>query len=995
MDKIIKFSVSHPVSVLMYLFIILTAGMVSAFFIPVDFYPPVQERNLIITTEYEGFNAEQIRTLITIPVEDAVSSLKGLKNIDSVSRDNISIITAEFHWGTDMEMAILEAKEILDIKYPSLPDKCSKPEVKLQPFEEEYFTVSIIPKGKISDIHSIIKNELKSRFQQLDGIAEIKIEGGTEEEIIIEADRKKMEAKGLTIEQIGNIVDCTNIEYPAGTVTVADKEIMLKTDSLYKTPEDILETPIKTSFNSVLRIKDIGHLKIMPQKQTHSIFFNGNECMKISLSKKKNVNPLILSQMLKNEINSMKNDYKNIMEIHVIKDSSEELSLSLILLTASAVAGMVISFLILFFFFRNLPDCSCVISVVPCTVIFIISILKISGKSINSISLTGIAICIGMISDSASITVENIKRKLAAAKDVKNTLRVQNHSGGTDSRNIESINKTYSQIIIEATAEVKMSNLGSSLTTIIVFLPVLFTEGYFGELFSDLAVPVVTGLAFSSLYSFSMIPACMEIIYSKKKSRIENSKKLDIPFIEKIMKMSEENTITKSMIFSVASLIITICLFTICRKELTQQTRNSYINFSFNAGDNLSLKQKNEIAAGLYARIMENNGIEFVEIKTGLNPSDSKELADAGNSDGKIECLIKTKNGKLKNNDEFINSICSGKFKSGKTDLLQKILGIEDSSYIVTAEGNGLLKNKLEEYASSESDITPYNYTLQKDFSLDRQKAIFYAINPADIFTSLGFATDGYICSPFYKAGKEIPIRIRMDRKDTDTMEALGELKISGNNSGVPLKALGHFYNKNEENILFRYNRNDAKKITTPQKTNGLISKKQESIKEFQHTSFVLILFVILLVICVLGAQFESLRLCLLFSLPFPAAVTGALLFTMISGQCLNLNSIIGIAVLAGLSVNNAIILYEAALRDKTSNIHAAFREKIGIIMLTSMTSVFSLIPFAVDPLKINAQSSLAVTLAGGLIFSLLFTLLFTPVPIAEFVRKSSNKKIH
>ncbi len=977
MDRLIKFSVSHPVSVLMYLFIILTAGAVSAFFIPVDFYPPVQERNLIITTEYEGFNAEQIRTLITMPVEDAVSSLKGLKNIDSVSRDNISIITAEFHWGTDMEMALLEAKEILDIKYPSLPDKCSKPEVKLQPFDEDFFTISIIPKGKISDIFSITKNELKSRFQQIEGIAEIKTDGGTEEEIVIETDREKLESKGLTIEQVGNIVDCTNIEYPAGTITVADKEIMIKTDSLYKTPEDILETPVKTSFNSVLRIKDIGQLKIMPQKQTHSIFFNGNECMKISISKKKNVNPLKLSRRLKNEINSMKNDYKNMMDIQVIKDSSEELSLSLILLTVSAAAGMVISFLILFFFFRNLSDCFCVISVVPCTVIFIISILKTSGKSINSISLTGIAICIGMISDSAAITVENIKRNLSATKGGK-TAGIEN----------------YSRIIIEATSEIKLSNLGSSLTTIIVFLPVLFTEGYFGELFSDLAVPVLAGLAFSSLYSFSVIPACMEIIYSKKKARMESLKKMDIPCIEKIMKLAEGNSVTKSMIFSAVSLIITACLFTICRKELTQQTRSSYISFSFNAGENLSLKQKNEIAAGLCARILENNGIEYVEIKTGLNPSDSAELADAGNSDGKIECLIKKKKGKIKNNDAFLKDLCNEKLKSGKTDLLQKILGIDDSSYIVTAEGNDSLKIKIQEYASGESDITPYNYTFQKDFSLDRQKAVFYAINPADIFTSLGFATDGYLCSPFYKSGKEIPIRIRMDRKNTDTMEALEELKISGNNSGVPLKALGHFYNKNEENILFRHNRNDAKKITFPVKTTGLISRKQESIQEFQHTSFILIIFVVLLIICVLGAQFESLRLCFLFSLPFPAAMTGALLFTIISGHYLNLNTIIGIAVLAGLSVNNAIILYEAALHTRSNDIFAAFKEKTGIIMLTSMTSVFSLVPFAVDPLKINAQSSLAVTLSGGLFFSLLFTLVFTPVPIAEFIKKSAHKNI-
>ncbi|MDR2803791.1 MAG: efflux RND transporter permease subunit, partial [Treponema sp.] len=231
MKSIIVFSVKHPVTVLSLLIMLVSLGIISAFAISFDFLPVIQGRNILVSANYDGIAAVEMRSLVTMPMEDAFASLKGLKSISSTTRDGLSILSIELHWGSDVDMAIVESREIIDRCYETLPSGCGKPQViKNDAAQRDTVTIAVIPlDGDLRYGRYITDTDLKPRFQRLNGVGAVEVSGGEKEEIHVRIHRDKLEGRGLTLQNVADMLSSANFEYPAGTIREGENDLTVKT----------------------------------------------------------------------------------------------------------------------------------------------------------------------------------------------------------------------------------------------------------------------------------------------------------------------------------------------------------------------------------------------------------------------------------------------------------------------------------------------------------------------------------------------------------------------------------------------------------------------------------------------------------------------------------------------------------------------------------------------------------------------------------------------
>ena len=341
MKKLIEFSVQHPLSVIMISLAIILCSLICVFSINTDFLPAIRARHIIICTKYSGIKPAEIENMVTIPAEEAFSSLKGVKIIEAVSRDSVSVITIELKWGTDIDLALIQCREIADSLYPSLPFGCEKSEVFEADTHKSAIKIAVIPKdGNLSEARRICQNEIKSVLQKISGVSSIKITGGQKERIEVTVDKDSLDARNLTLQEISTSIACSNFEYPAGTISEGEKDFSIKTDGLYKTLEEISRTPIKfaplqNNQGGILELGAISKIGRGLEKQDSFFLFDGKECVQIAVQKRNDANPIKISEEVKNELNNLRESFGSYLDFQIMEDCSESL-ISWSLLSAAA-----------------------------------------------------------------------------------------------------------------------------------------------------------------------------------------------------------------------------------------------------------------------------------------------------------------------------------------------------------------------------------------------------------------------------------------------------------------------------------------------------------------------------------------------------------------------------------------------------------------------------------------------------------------------------------
>ena len=936
--------------------------------IPVDFLPILSSRTLLVAAEYEGIAAGEMRSLVTIPLEDAFASLKGLKTISSVTRDGLSLLSIELHWGTDIDIALTDSRGIIDICYETLPSGCSKP-VASKNDSGRVDTISIVLTPRDGDLQYgryLADNDIKSRFQRLAGVGTVTITGGEKEEIQVQVHRDLLEGKQITLQVVADILSAANFEYPAGTILEGEKELSVKTSGLFSSINDIGNTPLSFNNGSFLRIKDIADtVRTVKRKETFFLY-NNLECIKIGIQKKGDASPLKVSAMVKQEIKSIEQLYGSWCSLEIIDDISDEIKKSLFSLFLSAGIGILVTGFVLYIFLRSFKFSILIASIIPISALASTAILWITGKTLNIMSLSGIAIGIGMVVDAGTVVIENVQKELG-----------RNNS------------EPLSKVVINSTLAVANSNIGSALTTIIVFIPVFFVSGLLGELFSDMAIAVIASIFASCMLSFTFIPSmCMLIGPLPQNTGTGDFIQKTEKKYRSILRFILERPWRTWIIICVGALIGFVSFLFIDYRllpRLSSKKLNGEISFS--PGTSLAKMQSD--ANHITLQLLNEPYIDSVKISGGLEHDDYSILAIAEEHPEKLRINLSLKI----SSEEAIPKIqrifedsTNNIFISGQGDILSRMLELQDHITILRGDTPEIVSNQARELHDTGITIIPDITLTESVFTPDRLAAARFSVSAQYMAAVARNTLEGIYTLSYYENGREIPILVRFRDSDIRSLTDLENTLVQLENTYVPLRILGSISSQSNEKVLYRYNRKDAKQlldfIPSNEKTLDLLSPGKIELTELTHNALFLIIITVLLLYLVLGAQFESFILPLVLLIALPPAFSGALFALLVSGNSLNINSIVALIILFGISINNSILLYETYIVQKMRNkktLIDSFTEKLRAILITNITTIAALVPFAIDPFRFNAQSSLSVAIIGGLIFSTMIVLTVLP----------------
>jgi multidrug efflux pump subunit AcrB len=975
-NPVIAFSCKHPVSVLSILLAVVVLSCISLKTIGQNYLPKTGDRYLLVSTEFEGVSAEQMRKLVTVVVEDAVASLKGVKNISSTTRDGLSLICLELHWNTDSALALSQCRSLLDSAYSLLPSDCKKSEVRFfDAGTSAGFTVLMRPKDDdLTYARYLADKDIKGILQRINGIASVKVGGGVKEEVHVVVDKTKSESLKMPLEGVAQVLSSANFDYPAGNITEGNRETLFKTHALFESLDQIESCPLVYAETGLVKLSDIARVEKGFEEQKSFFMFNGKEAICFDLYKKADDSPIALSREIKRHLQKLNSMYRDNFEFSLIRDTSTDLKESLFQLALSVAAGVLITIIVLLIFFRSVPHALLAGSIIPLTMLFSVFVLNVSGRTINILSVSGIAVGIGMVIDSTLVTIENVISRRNEAR--------RTGAGQAGQTKIE-------DLVASAVTEVSLSSVGSTLTTIVVFIPMFFLPGLIGKLFFDLSLAVVSSIGFSCVLSVFYVSAVLTILYKSKRGL--NVKILDTSgiqlFYKKILGRVFRSRLIIPLIFAACIVVGALCIKTL-PKEIMSATSGNYVEAKVLYPAGTSLSRMNADSTLLTGLLLQEKQIQEVSVYGGLEKDDYESLFDIQNNEQMLFVLVKT--GNQKQAVQTLAAIfaqCGLDYEiQNQKSMLENLLDFDENLFIVTAEDNRKIEELIESGKDGYKTVLPNLSVNEYEFKVDRFACARFGVSAVQVASACRNALEGVYSSPLYREGREIPILVKFaDGQIGDTAD-LSTVRIAVENDFVQLGSLGSVENKVNTKIFYRYNRKDAKKVALKEGAvleGDYVNPASLEFDELMHSAVFILIVVVLLLYCVMGAQFESFLIPLLMIAALPPAFSGAFLALKIAGQSLNINSVISLVVLFGTSVNNSIILYEsikgAKKIDRESVIDNSVR-KLQSVLITSLTSILALIPFAIDPLHKMSQQSMAVAIIGGLLLSLVVVLLVVPV---------------
>lgn len=497
-----KMSVKRPVTVLMITFIIILLGSVSLSRLPIDLLPKIEVPVAIVSTSYSGVGPQEIEKLITQPVEEALATVNDIKNITSISSEGNSIVVAEFNFGVDMDFASLEMREKIDMIKGFLPDDASEPMVlKIDPNALPIVQLSLSGSKDLASLQAIAEETIKPRLERLDGVASVDISGGYNNQVEINVNQEKLKSYGMTLSQLAQIIGYENLNLPGGQVKKGQQKLSIRTVGEFKSLDEIRNLPLSLPTGGIIYLRDVAEVKLSHEDLSTISKTNGIESINISIQKQSGMNTVKVAEKVSDEIEKLRNEYPS-LNINVVMDQSDYIKLAVKNVFQSAIIGAILAVVILYLFLRNIRTTFIIGTSIPISIIATFILLYFSDITLNLMTLGGLALGVGMLVDNSIVVLENIYR-----------FREEGYS------------KT--EAAISGASEVSMAVTASTLTTIAVFLPIVFVEGITSTIFKELAMTVTLSLAVSLFVSLTLIPMLSSQILKlenkeKKRSKVNN-----------------------------------------------------------------------------------------------------------------------------------------------------------------------------------------------------------------------------------------------------------------------------------------------------------------------------------------------------------------------------------------------------------------------------------------------------------------------------------------
>ncbi|NLD47813.1 MAG: efflux RND transporter permease subunit [Clostridiaceae bacterium] len=1013
--NISEISIKRPVTIIMLVLIIIVLGVVSFFRIPIDLMPTMNLPMAIVITSYQGVGPQEVENFVTKNVESALATVNNMKSIQSQTSEGSSIVIVEFNDGTDMDFATLQMREKLDLIRDYLPDGVESPMViKMDP--------NMLPAAQISvsstrlddiELKRIVDDTVKARMERLDGVASVSVTGGIEREIKVELDPVKMQGYGVNFSQVISILQMENSNLPGGNVEYGNRNLIIKSKGEFTSVDSIKNVPITLPQGNIVYLQDIARIIDGYKEQTTYTRANNEKSIGLSIQKQTTANTVKVVNLINKEIEKLKMEFTDI-EINTSFDQGEYIEESISSVVSNIIIGAILSILILFVFLRNIRSTMIIGISIPISIIATFVLMFLTNTTVNIISMGGLALGVGSMVDNSIVVVENIF-----------------------SHRLE--NKGRIQAAIEGTKEVAGAILASTLTNVVVFVPIIFTEGIAAQIFKQMALTVTISQLVSLGVALTLVP-----MLSSKMLKISREDKTKKNLIDNIFYVWErffnslDEFYRKVLAIVLKRRLITVVIVTIVFAlsmalipfvgvEFIAPSDQGQFTVDIELAQGAQLEDTDEVTKKVEEIISEYQ--EVTQIFVTVGGGGSMLAVESGSSNGaSISTTLVPKNERKKSTTQIVEEIrekVSGipgaDIKVNETSMMSMggafggaPVSIEISGYdfdqLKTLADEVVLKVKevegTRQVESSISDGKP-----EAQIYVDRQKASQYGLSTMQVASAIRMSLQGQVATRYRIEGDEIDVRVSLPEGSTKTYEQLKSVAIqSPTGANLLLGDLAEIALQEGPTSITRknqtryvtvsaelFNRDTgsanteiSEKLSTLNLPDGYSisygGESQQIADSFRSLAMALMLSV-LLIYMVMAAQFESLLQPFVIMFTIPLAFAEAVLGLAVTGRSLNVASFIGIIMLAGLVVNNAIVLldYVNQLRgrgmERNEAIIKAGPSRLRPILMTMLTTVLGMIPLALGIGEgAEIQAPLATVVLFGLLLSTVLTLLVIPV---------------
>ena len=1014
--NISEFSLKRPVFATVINLMIILFGVVGFRFLAIRDYPAIDPAVISISTSYTGANPDIIEAQITEPLEKQINGIPGIKTITSSSSLGSSNISVEFELGVDLEAAASDVRDKVGQASRSLPQDIDAPPVVTKADANSDFILILAVQSRtkgLLELSDYAENVLQQQFQTINQVSAVNIFGVKRYAMRLWLNPDKMDAFHVSFTDIRNALNSENIDLPPGKIYGNNTELTIKTLGRLTSEKEFRDLIIKEDSAGIVRLNDVARVEIGPETLEQSWKYNGVNAVGLVIIPQPGANNIQIANDFNKKLEAIKKDNKSDIEMNVLLDNTQNIrkSISEVKETLFISFGFVV--LVIFFFFRNWLIAIRPLIDIPISLVATFFVMYLCGFSINILTLLGIVLATGLVVDDGIVVTENIFRKLEEGMPIK-------------------------KAALEGSKEIFFAVISTSITLSIVFLPVIFLDGFIGRLFREFGITLAAAVLISALVSLTITPVLNVVLSRKNQGHGKFYMKTE-PFFtgmengyKRLLKGFLKVRFTAWIIVGVCGLLIWL-IMGILKSEIAPLEDRSSIRFTVSGQEGTSYgkmqKISDDISNYLYDSVPERDFV-FARTPAGAINSSQPRLAlvspkerDRSQSDIANDLnrkMVRFNDAKVFAIQEQTIAVGAGSRGGLPVQFVLQNQDIEKLKDIIPRFLDEARKDKT----FSNVDVNLKFNKPEIQLTLDRMKVKDLGLSSQDVVSAIQSAFSGGRLAYFLKDGHQYSVIAQVERNSRDKPDDISKLYVRNDQGqSIPLTAVVKLEESSSPPSLFHFNRYKAATISASLAEgytigDGIKSMQAISVKLLDETyqtalsgpardyvessSNIAFAFglALILIYLVLAAQFESFVDPFIIMLTVPLALAGALLSLWIFGQTLNIFSEIGMIMLIGLVTKNGILIVEFANQkralglSKMDAVLEAARQRLRPILMTSLATAFGALPIA---LSLGAASTsrvpLGIVVVGGILFSLVLTLFVIPAMYSFMAPGKKYKK--
>ncbi len=1017
--KISDFSIRRPVFTTVIMFLVLILGGVSFFKIPITLIPDLNPPVAVVVTNYPGASPTEVDEKLTKPLVSTLSTLQGIKSVSSTSSEGANFVLLEFDWSTDMDDVQLDIMQRIDMV--QMPPGANEPMfLKFDPAQFPVIQLSLRAAGDGQDVR-VIAEQLEKELISTEGVASVNVSGSLVEEVQILLKQDKLLERGLTQSDIVQLIQANNISLPGDPIETEDKKsLTTRIISTLTSVEEIenLVITVNPLTGDEIRLQDVATVQIAEQEQNSITRANDEPAVLISVLQESSANTASVSNAFQKALDELleKDEYKGVTA-DILFDQGDYVKLAINNIGSTLITGGLLAMIILLIFLKGIRSPIIVGVAIPYSVIVTFVLMYFAGFSLNIMTLGALALGIGMLVDNSIVVIENIERHLGLGKSRREATFV-------------------------GTQEVIGAITASTLTTVAVFVPVIFLSGLIGQIFTEFALTIAFSLFASLAVAVTVIPMLASKFLKKPKGDLEARRRRSKGYknFERSIKWSLKN---RALLLTITAVLLVLSIIGVYRvgTEFLPATDEGFFSISVRLANGSSFTATDEVVKKIEHILQQEDDVDvYVSFVGGSQEGQSRGTSRSNIAE--ISVKLKELSERERSIFEFVDEV-EPKVMKAVGENVEIGFGVQTSS--------GSSPNSLS-FNLSSSDTEALNQAvehLQKDLTeldgvikvnsdltstleeiqmtVKREAATEYGLTSYQIAQTVNNVTRGALATQIISDNSEVySVFVRYEEEDRQSIEKLRELQLRApSGQFVKLEKVAEIKIAEGPAAIRSINQASAVAFTVKYESNNnlgdmsdriddVIEKQQlpdnirvsfggdrELLENAKSDMILAVILAVILVYIVMAAQFESFKYPFVIMFTVPLVIIGIGIALVTTGTPISVSAIIGILILVGIVVNNGIVLVDYINQRKAAGaptyeaIVTSVKDRLRPILMTSLTTILGLVPLALgigEGTEINQP--MALTVIGGLISSTFLTLYVVPTIYSLFDKETRKQEI-